>query len=118
MVVGCVFGGDFAEPGAFVEAATGEGDGEGFEAAGGYFGSVVEDGGGIDASRCPDAEGDVGDEVFADGVCQESVELVFGVGEGEFGVGVEAELPVGFRVLAAVLPFEEVSGGERLDAFN
>jgi len=116
VVIGGVDAGDFAEPGGFVEAAAGEGDGEGFEALGGGLGGVVEDGGGIEPTRGPDAEGDIGDELFGDAREEEGVELGLGVVERDGVVGLEFEIPIGLLCEAALAPVEEAAGAELSDA--
>jgi hypothetical protein len=119
LVIGSVAVDDLLDVGRLVEAAAGEGDGKGVEAGGGGLGGVVEDGGGVETSGEPEAEGHVGHELLFDGLLEEGVELMFGVVQGDAVVGLHGrEMPVGGGGDFSVLPGEPFSGRKFLDAVD
>ena len=116
MMVSAVVRGDLAEVLTFVVAVAAEGDGEGLQ-VGDFPGGVMKDCGGIETTGGPDTEGDIADEMFADGGAEERVEFFFGFFEGA-GLRFEAELPPGVAIDVAITPFEKFAGKEFLKAFD
>src|SRR6266851_10122798 len=116
MVFGVVPCGDIADVRCFVEAAPGEGNGKRFHARSAQFPGVMKDRGRIHTAAQPNSQGHVGEQVIANGLAQEIVELFLRAFQGLLLLGLEAQAPIRFDLEVSVLPFQQVSRREFLDA--
>src|SRR6266436_10024617 len=93
----------------FVKAAAAEGNRKSFQSRVGSLCRVMQDCGRIDSAAEPDAERNIGDQVFSNCVLQQRVEFFLRRVKSEIRGDAKGQAPVGARGELSVGPFQPIS---------
>src|SRR6202040_923547 len=109
-------GGNVADVRGFVEAASGKGDREGFNTGAAQFPSVMKNGRRVDSSAEPNSKRHISNQMIANGLAQQTIELFLRTFQGLLLLRLEAQTPIRFHFDVPILPFQQMPWRKLFDA--